>query len=165
MPKQKPSLSLLIALLLFLSVPFAGHTALAAANDISTSQGQTVYVPVYSNVFSGPRKLPFPLAAMLSIRNTDMAASFQIIAIDYYDTNGKLVRHHLDKPFLLPPLASTYIYLEEKDTSGGFGANFIVRWKAKRAINTPIIECVMIGATSGQGISFISPGQEIRDSR
>ena len=44
----------------------------------------------------------------------------------------------------------------------GEGANFIVRWQADKMINVPIIECVMIGATGGQGISFVSPGQEIR---
>ena len=26
-----------------------------------------------------------------------------------------------------------------------------------------IIECVMIGATGGQGISFVSPGQQIKE--
>jgi hypothetical protein len=46
---------------------------------------------------------------------------------------------------------------------GGFGANFIVRWKNDSVINAPIVECVMIGATGGQGISFVSPAQEIRE--
>ena len=135
----------------------------SASSEIRQSKGQTLYVPVYSNVFSGPRKLPFQLAATLSIRNTDLSASFRVTAIDYYDTNGKLVRRYLDKPLVLGPLASTYIHIEEKDVSGGFGANFIVRWTSNKLINTPIIECVMIGATSGQGISFVSPGQEIKE--
>lgn len=135
----------------------------SASSDIRLSKGQTVYVPAYSNVFSGPRKLPFQLAATLSIRNTDLSASIRVTSIDYYDTNGKLVRRYLEKPLVQGPLASTYIHIEEKDVSGGFGANFIVRWGADRVINTPIIECVMIGATSGQGISFVSPGQEIRE--
>jgi hypothetical protein len=30
-------------------------------------------------------------------------------------------------------------------------------------VNIPIIECVMIGAKSRQGISFVSPGQEIKE--
>jgi len=140
--------------------PYPGwaHTA-----EIRLSKGQTVYVPVYSNVFTGPRKLPLQLAATLSIRNTDMAASFRVTAIDYYDTNGKLVRRHLERPVIVGPLATLYVHIEEKDTLGGFGANFIVRWQATSVINVPIIECVMIGATSGQGISFVSPGQEIRE--
>jgi len=135
----------------------------AAEADIRLSKGQTVYVPAYSNVFTGPKKLPFQLATTLSIRSTDLSASIRISSIEYFDTNGRLIRRYLDKPVILGPLASTFIHIEEKDASGGFGANFIVRWNSDRIVNTPVIECVMIGATSGQGISFVSPGQEIRE--
>ena len=134
----------------------------SVSSEIRLSKGQTVYVPSYSNVFTGPRKLPFQLATTLSIRNTDMLSSFQVTAIDYYDTSGKLIRRYLEKPYILGPLASSFVHIEEKDTSGGFGANFIVKWNSDRAINSPVIECVMIGATSGQGISFVSAGQEIK---
>lgn len=135
----------------------------AASGEVRLSKGQTVYVPAYSNVFTGPRKLPYQLATTLSIRNTDLSASLQVTSIDYYDTAGKFIRRYLAKPLLLGALASTFVHIEEKDDSGGFGANFIVRWGAGKLINAPIIECVMIGATSGQGISFVSPGQEIRE--
>lgn len=135
----------------------------SAEHEIRLSKGQTVYVPSYSNVFTGPRKIPFQLAATLSIRSTDLSASIRITSIDYYNSNGKLIRRYLEKPITLGPLASTFVHIEEKDVSGGFGANFIVRWVGDRVVNTPIIECVMIGATSGQGISFVSPGQEIHE--
>ena len=155
-------LSVFVALfcLSFVSAPTRGWPA---SPEVRLSKGQTVYVPVYSNVFSGPRSRPFHLATTLSIRSTDLAASFRVTSIAYYDTNGKLVRRYLEKPLVLGPLASSYVHIEEEDVSGGFGANFIVKWAADRVINTPIIECVMIGATGGQGISFVSPGQEIRE--
>lgn len=155
-----PRCSFLLALSL-LTIPAICR---AATSDIRLSKGQTVYVPVYSNVFSGPKIRPFQLAATLSIRNTDPVAPFRIKSIDYYDTNGRLLRQFLEKPTSLGPMASTYVHIEEKDDRGGFGANFIVRWDADRAVNAPIIESVMIGATSGQGISFVSPGQEIREN-
>lgn len=157
-------LSPLCSFLLALSLVIMPSICRAATADIRLSRGQTVYVPVYSNVFSGPKIRPFQLAATLSIRNTDLYAPFRVKAIDYYDTSGKLVRRYLDKPFILGPMASSSIHIEEKDNSGGFGANFIIRWDADKSINAPIIEAVMIGATSGQGISFVSPGQEIRDT-
>ncbi len=150
----------MLAMLLCLSAPTPGWSA---SPEFRLSKGQTVYVPVYSNVFSGPKKLPFQLAATLSIRNTDLAASFRVTSITYYNTDGKPVRRYLEKPLVVGPLASTSVHIEEKDVTGGFGANFIVRWEADRVINAPIIECVMIGATSGQGISFVSAGQEIRE--
>ncbi len=160
LPRISLSKSILLLLFFLLTTPVASWSS---SSEVRVSKGQTVYVPAYSNVFTGPRKLPFQLATTLSIRNTDLTASFQITAIDYYDTGGKLVRRYLDKPQILGPLASTFVHIEEKDTSGGFGANFIVKWNSDRMMNSPIVECVMIGATGGQGISFVSPGQEIKE--
>ena len=135
----------------------------SSTSDMRLSKGQMVYVSAYSNVYSGPRKNPFQLATMLSIRNVDMSAKLKVTTIDYYDNDGRIIRRYLTAPLVLGPLASHHIYLEESDTKGGFGANFIVKWSSDATINTPIIESVMIGATSGQGISFVSPGQEIKE--
>jgi len=163
MRHERPRNRFLLAVLFLLTLTAVPVSAWSASSEVRLSRRQTVYVPVYSHIFTGPRSLPFQLAATLSIRNTDTAASFRITAIDYYDTNGRLIRRYLDKPASLAPLGTRYVHIEEKDDSGGFGANFIVRWQADREINAPVIECVMIGATSGQGISFVSPGQEIRE--
>jgi len=149
---------LIIGLALLSTEPAGANTG-----EIRLSNGQSVYVPAYSNVYSGPKKNPYQLATMLSIRNVDPAAGFKVTSIDYYDNDGRLVRRYLDKAMTIGPLGSYHLYLEEKDARGGFGANFIVRWGTNRVINAPIIECIMIGATGGQGISFVSPGQEIRE--
>jgi hypothetical protein len=150
-------------LVLFLSLIVVSPAKVrAAASEPRLSKGQTLYVAAYSHVFSGPRKRPFQLATTLSLRNTDPRDSLRIRSVDYYDTNGKLIRRYLDKPLVLGALGSSYIYIEEKDDSGGFGANFLVSWEADKAINEPIVEAIMIGATSGQGISFVSPAQVIR---
>lgn len=156
----KASIPVVMFSLLCLTLP---DKSWASESGIRLSKGQTVYVPAYSNVFTGPKKLPFQLATTLSVRSTDLSAAIRITSIDYYDTNGRMIRRYMDKPLNLGPLASTFVHIEEKDASGGFGANFIVRWSADRVVNAPVIECVMIGATSGQGISFVSPGQEIRE--
>lgn len=156
----------LASLLMTLCVPgawVAPAESWSAASDIRLSKGQAVYVPAYSHVFTGPRRMPFQLSMTLSIRSTDPSVPIRVSAIDYYDTNGKLIRRYLDKPVTLGPFASTFVHIDEKDDSGGFGANFLVRWGAEKMVNAPVIECVMIGAASGQGISFVSPGQEIRE--
>lgn len=121
-----------------------------------------VYVPVYSHVYTGNRALPVNLATTLSIRNTDRRFPITVTGADYYNSEGRLLRRMLKKPVTLRPMASTSIFIEEKDTSGGFGASFLVGWHATGQVNTPIIECLMIGAYSGLGISFVSPGQQIR---
>ena len=153
-----------IVLFLFISMS-AGLCSIAlASSDGKLSKGQTLYVPVYSNIFSAPKRMPFNLAAILSIRNTDMTNPIRIISADYYDTKGKLIRKYYDKEITLVPLESTYLYLPEDDSTGGLGANFIITWTAAREVNAPIIECLMIGMKGGQGISFISPGQVIQEN-
>jgi hypothetical protein len=45
----------------------------------------------------------------------------------------------------------------------GFEANFLIKWKSESEVNEPIIEGVMIGTESQQGISFLSRGRSIKD--
>jgi len=141
-----------------------GWTApIAAAQEVGQSSGQTVYVPVYSHIFFGDRGATFNLATTLSIRNVDPGHTLSVTSADYYDSSGRLLRKYLDKPVVLKPLASSEIFIPESDTSGGFGASFLVRWKSEKPIARPIIECLMIGVRSGQGISFVSPGRVVQE--
>ncbi len=126
------------------------------------SKGQLVYVPIYSHIYHGDREQRFLLTGILSVRNTDTKHSITLISADYYDTEGKLVRDYLSKPFTLGPLRSTRFIVKASDMSGGSGANFLVQWKAETEVNTPILEGVMIGTAGGQGISFTSRGQAIK---
>ena len=139
-------------------------TAFSAEEKINLSSGQTVYVSIYSHVFTGPKERPFNLAAMLSIRNTDIHNPITILSAEYFDNNGKSLKEYAPKPIKLSPLASHHFSIKESDDAGGFGANFIVKWKAAKEINAPIIESVMIGARSGQGISFVSQGKVIAEN-
>jgi len=127
------------------------------------SSGATVYVPVYSHIPVGIKGISFDLAISLSIRNTDPHESITVNSVAYHNSNGKVVKRFLDKPMQIGPLASKDFFVSEADTSGGFGASFIVKWKAASGVNEPIIEGVMAGTKSGQGISFTSRGQVIKD--
>ena len=133
----------------------------AAAPQLAA--GQTLYVPVYSHVYWGPKAKAFDLACTLSIRNVDLSSAITVFAVDYYDTAGSFVRSHLDAPVVLGPLQTVDYYIEERDTTGGSGANFIVRWRADRAVNVPVVETVMIGVYSSQGISFVCPARAISE--
>jgi hypothetical protein len=138
--------------------------SVAAGSEVEPSSGQTVYVPVYSHIFFGDRGATFNLATTLSIRNTDPGQALSVISADYYDSGGRLLRTYLEKPIALKPLASTEIFIPESDTSGGFGASFLVRWTSEKAIVPPLIECLMIGARSGQGISIVSRGRVVQEA-
>ena len=138
-------------------------TASQADSDIVLSDGQTVYVPIYSHIYSGLKGNPFSLAATLSIRNTDPKQLIWLVSVKFYDSDGKLIKEYLGNPAELKAMASTRYILTESDTGGGSGANFLVKWQSKTKVNPPLIEGVMIGTRSGQGISFVSRGQAIKD--
>jgi len=141
------------------AIIFAGEPSGADQHQASTSQ--TLYVPVYSHSYGGNKERPFHLAVTLSIRNTDKTHTISLTTVDYYDSEGKLLRHYLDKPVDLGPMASTRYIVKESDIEGGSGANFLVAWESIQPVSIPIVESVMIGTQSQQGISFTSRGQVI----
>jgi hypothetical protein len=150
------SLSLRILIVLgILLVPF---TAAAAAG---LSQGQVVYAPIYSHIYSGDREHPLLLAATLSIRNIDPNHPITIVKVDYHDSDGKLLQRYLESPVTLSPAQSTRYVVKFSDKAGGSGANFYVTWKASRPVNPPIVESIMIGTQNQLGISFVSRGRAV----
>ena len=163
--KSKPNLPNFVYF--FLLIFLAGILAPVdiSAEDIKLSSGQTLYVPIYSHIYSGVKGRPFDLAAILSIRNTNPNNSITLRSVKYYDSDGKLLKEYLSIPLQLNALVSTRYIITEGDKAGGSGANFLVKWKSEKKVNPPIIEGVMIGTHSGQGISFVSRGQVIKEDR
>ena len=138
----------------------------ALANSTTTeagelSKGQSVYVPIYSHIYSGDREHAFLLTAILSIRNIDSDHNIMILAVNYFDSEGKLLRKYLETPVSLGPMVSKRYVVGESDKGGGSGAKFIVKWQSSAKVNPPIVEGIMIGTKMQQGISFVSRGQPI----
>ena len=161
--KCKRRLSYLICIIVMIFLTGLLAPVNISAEDIELSAGQTVYVPIYSHIYSGVKGRPFDLAATLSIRNTNLQNPITLVSVKYYDSDGKLVEDYLKKPKQLNALVSTRYIITEDDKAGGSGANFIVVWKSDQKVNPPIIEAVMIGTHSGQGISFLSRGRVIKE--
>jgi hypothetical protein len=143
---------------ILLGLGIALANSAGASDGVRLSKGQTVYVPVYSNVISGSREVPSHLSNTLVIRNTDLHNPIEVIAADYYDTRGRLIKSYYAQPVAMAPLETVYLYLSEQDREGGVGANFIITWRAAREVNAPIIECVMAGS---RGRAFVSPSRVI----
>ena len=120
--------------------------------------GQTVYVPVYSHIYSRDTRMTFDLTVTLSIRNTDREAAIFVTRVDYHDMGGRVVREYLDSPLRLDALASTDFVIEESDRTGRSAPSFIVEWIADRPVSQPVVQAVMIGTMSQQGISFLADG-------
>jgi hypothetical protein len=134
-----------------------------AEADKLLSSGETLYVPVYSNVYSGPKANPLQLATMLSIHNIDPKCAITILKADYYDSNDNFVESYVKKPINLKPFTHVFFYLKEYDVRGGPGANFIVKWRAEKKVNQPIVEALMLEARTE--ISYSSPGRIITEQQ
>ncbi len=154
--KKIQKLGINLALILTLTL-----TTTAAWAGPELSKGQTLYVPAYSHIYIGHKASPYMLTVTLSIRNIDPASSMTLTAVDYHDTEGRLIKKNLKAPVILNPMASTRFVIPTPDKTGGSGANFIVKWSSMEQMNAPIVESIMIGTQSQQGTSFTSRGQEI----
>ena len=150
-----------LALMLLFLIPLGA----GAEGSDGLSRGQAVYVPAYSDIYHGSSERPFLLAVTLSILNIDPERAITITAVDYYETAGQHLKQYLDAPVSLKPLGSLRYVVQERDDSGGSGANFIVKWESEQPVNPPIIESVMIGTQTQQGISFTSRGRVIIPSK
>jgi len=141
--------------------PDVTAVSLQEIDSIEPVAGQTIYVPVYSQIYAHSERRRIELSVTLSVRNTALDGEMYVTSVRYYDTDGEFLREYLEHPIRVAPLGSIDYIVREEDTAGGIGANFIVEWRAETEIGDPVVEAVMIGAGSQQGISFTSPGRVI----
>ena len=118
-----------------------------------SSFGEVLYLPVYSSIYHQSDRT-FDLTATLSIHNTDINSQITVKNIDYYNTDGELVRSFINDEFVLKPLQSNQYIIKQTDISGGTAAKFIIQWVSTKKVTKPIVEAVMISTSSQQGISF-----------
>ena len=79
---------------------------------IEVVEGQTIYVPVYSHIYSGGGEAHL-LEVTLSVRNTDPERTIRLVAVQYFDTRGVLVKNYLEQSVGLGPM-ETVEFLVEK---------------------------------------------------
>lgn len=121
---------------------------------------KSMYVPVYSHMYLRSGQHAYNLTATLSVRNTSYTDSFFLTHITYYGSQGEVIKHYLDSTLLLKPMASYEFVVEDTESRGGAGANFVVQWGASRAASMPLVQAVMTGTNTG--ISFVVNGVEMK---
>lgn len=119
-----------------------------------------VYVPVYSHIYYQGGSA-YALETTLSIRNVSSQHAIFIESVEYYDTSGKRTKTQVDALIKLEPLETIEFLIERRDSSGGSGANYLVRWGAMETVDKPLIETIMVGTAGTQGISFSRTGVEV----
>jgi len=87
------------------------QTKICAQEAPGLSAGQTLYVPVYSHIFLRPESEV--LLARLHLEHPQHGHDLGIVisSVDYFDTEGKLIRKYLADPLLLPAMGSTHYYI------------------------------------------------------
>lgn len=125
----------------------------------------TIYVPIYSDIYIDQINQKVLLAATLSIRNTSYDDSLYISKIDYFNTEGKLVKSYANNLLSLPPMATVNYVIKKDDDSGGPGANFIVELNSKNKNISPLIQAVMIGENGNKAFSFSTDGYSIKQKK
>jgi hypothetical protein len=126
--------------------------------DFRAQVTESVYVPIYSQIYSENNLRTVLLVGTLSIRNTDAHERMIVKSIRYYDTSGKLLEQLLPNPVAVGPFATAEVVVPRRHEAGGSGANFVVDWMSASKIHEPLIEAIMISTGSAQSVSFSTRG-------
>lgn len=153
--------------LLALTLALCAGSSLAASEKREpqprASKGQLVYTPAYSHIYIGDRERPFLLTVTLAVRNTSLSEPISVTGVEYYDSEGQLLKQYLTTPTEIKKLGSARFTVPESDKAGGSGAVFLVSWKSSKPVTPPIVESVMVGTSGQQGVSFTSRGEAIKE--
>ncbi len=144
-----------------LPIPFNPETLKIPDTGRQKLLGQLIYMPVYSNIPDMENK-NYDLSAFLAVHNTDLKHQIKITKVDYFNTDGKLIKSFVSSDQQINPLA-TMIFTIPKEDQSGTGANFLVEWMADQKVNEPLIESIMKDLSGPKGISFLSQGRIIRE--
>jgi hypothetical protein len=138
--------------------------AAPAGAKVPRYTGQTLYVPVYSQIFHGDRQRHFNLAVTLSVRNSDIHHGIHITRVHYYDGQGKLNRKYQETPLVVGPLAAKCYVVKESEVDTGPLASFLVSWESDAPVSPPVVNAIMIGTANNQGLSFSFQGRVVAET-
>ncbi|WP_289046504.1 DUF3124 domain-containing protein [uncultured Olleya sp.] len=120
------------------------------------------YLSVYSQIYSVTEHKKHDLTATVSIRNINTSDTIFINKADFYDTKGQLIKSYFAKPIFVKPMQTIEIVINETDSEGGTGANFLFDWSIPKHVNPPYFEGVMITTYGQQGLSFTTQGVTLK---
>ncbi|MBN2745174.1 MAG: DUF3124 domain-containing protein [Bacteroidales bacterium] len=122
----------------------------------------SVYLPVYTAIFTKSYESKFQLTVTISIRNTDVNDSITIHSVNHYDNIGQLTHIFVSEGLVLKPLCTKEFVLEENAGDFGVSSSIVVVWSSRKTVTNPIIQGFLVSIRGGQGISAITDGISIR---
>ncbi len=131
----------------------------------SLAFGQLLYVPVYSEIYSIGHHRTERLSSTLSIRNVNLDGEFYITRLEYYDTEGNILKEikAAELPIKVNSLETKNHVIALYDDRGGVGANFILEWRSSKPIVEPMVETIMISTESNWGLSFTAVSKTLKE--
>jgi hypothetical protein len=160
------------AVLCTLALAFVLHSGLAAATEeVPLSRGQTLYLPIYSDIWHGDRvverryPLKTPVSALVSIRNTSPRTPVRVTSARYFDTEGKLLKQFVETPRIIAPLGTYELFVEKQESRGGSGANFIIQWEAGTPTNPPVVEAIHADIKGHSTFTFVTTARPINPEK
>ena len=125
---------------------------------------ESYYAAVYSHLYYGDVSRKTFFTAVLSLRNTSFQDTLYFTRVSYYNNEGDEIRSYLDSPVMLGPMASAEMVVEQQDTEGGVGANFVIDCARRPGgRNKPLIETIMLGTIGHHGFAFRTESVLIQD--
>ncbi len=119
---------------------------------------ECIYVPIYSHIYADNSLASSLLACTLSVRNTDPHDALVLTSVQYYSTDGKLLKNYVNEPVQIDPLSAANFVINRSDETGGAGANFMVNWRAQKKIVEPLCESIMVSTGGASSFAFTSRG-------
>lgn len=131
----------------------------------SLAFGQLLYVPVYSEIYSIGHHRTERLSSTLSIRNVNPDGELYITRLEYYDTEGNILKEikATELPIKVNSLETKNHVVALYDDRGGVGANFILEWRSSKPIIEPMVETIMISTESNWGLSFTATSKTLKE--
>lgn len=137
-------------------------------NDLQPAagtNGQLLYLPVYSNIPYLIDTGMFDMSAFVAVHNTDLRHQITLSKVLYFNQDGKLVDDFLREGSVpVSPLATKNFYIPYEDQSGT-GANFLIEWIADTIVNEPLVESVTLCLKPNNTLAIQSKGRVIRQNR
>jgi hypothetical protein len=160
------------AVLFTLALAFLFHSIAAAAMDEAVlSKGQTLYLPIYSDIWHGDRVVDgrYPLknqvSALVSIRNTSLKSSIRVTSAKYFSTDGKLLKQYVGAPKTIGPMGTYELFVEKQEAKGGSGANFVIQWEAGAPTNPPVVEAIHADIRGHSTFTFVTAAHPINPEK
>ncbi|MBO0341849.1 MAG: DUF3124 domain-containing protein [Allomuricauda sp.] len=141
--------------------PVNWNNRMAEIANLDSLVNGTSYLSIYSEIYSETEHRTHNLTSTISMRNTNLKDTVYINKAEYFDTKGSPIRTYFDRPIYIKPMETVEIVIDEKDRSGGTGANFLFQWSIKPNSHEPYFEGVMISTSGQQGLSFTTQGQRV----